>query len=742
MNIKPIVLITFSFILSSCHAQKSMDDVEKQIQKLKLSYHFFELEEKIKIIEEQNQNNIQAQILIADWSHFIMDFEKADSLYAAVLKRDSTNIAAINGRALIALDNDQVERSLELMKKAIKIDSKHSISWVNYSKVLLEIRNSEGVITSLNKAIECDSLNAEAYARKGFYYAALRYDIIEGAKYFNKAIEINPYNKKAHHYLGRGYSPSNYNDDKPLSDKTLIKVDSLLTINQFESAHVLISNRCSENSNSLQSLKLNAACEFHVGNYRKTIKCAFKILELKPNYGLAHYFIAESLNQLEYEHNILMKKFLGEYEKKQAPATNPFLEDVFINYHKCDSGLQKIIRINTAPFSGFLEALAHSDATVYFMDFHHLMFECPHLADKRGTRAVDFRLADDIKGQGGYHMNSNKLQQNKVAYGMFNVAFHEFGHLIQWLFTYEQNTEIMRLYTKSRIEKHTLDWYADMNMQEYFAQGVEAYLSEQKLPGQSNTTNNTRQELYKKDLDLYKFIESLLHQESYQKHIVQGLIVKSWYTNSDEDALTILENALAKYPYNSELLIELGILYREKSDFKNAKELHSQVTQLFPTNLQAHLELSYDFFLEGENKRKATEILLSLKHDKKFDAKMYRFLGYYYTEMAEYTKAIMNFEITIKMEPFPDPYEISLPDVFFLLAKAQLKIEDFQSAENNLMKSLDINRGRGETYAELAFVNQQLNKRKQATNYLQTAMQLDPTNKRILEIEKILKGQE
>jgi len=670
-----------------------------------------------------------------------MDYEKADSLYTVVLKRDSTNIAAINGRAMIAMDNDQVERSLELMKKAIKIDSMHSISWVNYSRVLLEIRNSEGVITSLNKAIDCDSLNAEAYARKGFYYAALRYNIQEGAKYFNKAIEINPFNRKAHHYLGRGFSPSNYKDDKPITDATLIKVDSFLTINQFESALVFISNYNSESGNILQCLKLRAACEFHLGNYRKTIKYAFKILELKPNYGLAHYFIAESLNELEHEHNILMKKFSGEYEKKQAPDTIPFLEDVFINYHKCDSDLQKIIRINTAPFSGFLEALAHSGATVYFMDFHHLMFECPHLADRRNTRVVDFRLADDIKGQGGYHMNSNKLQQSKVANGMFNVAFHEFGHQIQWLFTYEQNTELMRLYTKARIEKRTLDWYADMNMQEYFAQGIEAYLSEKKLPRQSNPTNNTNQELYKKDLDLYKFIESLLHQESYQKHIIQGLIVKSWYSNSDVEALIIIKNALTKYPNNPNLLIELGILHRENSDFKNAKKLHSQVTEFFPNNLQAHLELSYDYFLEGKNKRKAIEILLSLKHDKKFDAKMYRFLGYYYTEMAEYTKATMNFERAIKMEPFPDPYEMSLPDVFFLLAKAQLKTEDFQSAEKNLLKSLEINRANGETYAELAFVNQQLNKRKQTTYYLQTAIQLDPTNKRVLEIGKILKGQ-
>lgn len=168
----------------------------------------------------------------------------------------------------------------------------------------------------------------------------MHYNIKEGAKYFNKSIEINPLNKKAHHYLGRGYSPYNYHLDKPLTDKTLIIVDSLLRVNQFESAYTLISKQYAKDSNDLNVLKLNAACEFYLGNYRKTIKSAFKMLELRPNYGLAHYFIAESLNKLEDEHNILMRKFKDTYEKRQIPGEIPFLEDVFINYHQCDSNLK------------------------------------------------------------------------------------------------------------------------------------------------------------------------------------------------------------------------------------------------------------------------------------------------------------------------------------------------------------------------------------------------------------------
>lgn len=730
-----LFLLHFGF---HCHPQ-SIDIFENQINELKFNYHFSELEKKINVIQNQFPNNLQALNLIADWYNFVMYYEKSDNLYANIIDRDPKNILALNGRAMIAFDNGQKEKSLGFIQKALEIDSSNVTTLLNYSKILLENRESDKYIAVINNILEIDSLNPDALAEKGYYYAVLRYNINEGAKYFNKAIEVNPLNKKAHHYLGRGYSPTNYNNDPPSANKTLSKVDSLLRKNEFESAHKLILTKYFDNCTDLNTLKLKAACEFHMRNYIKTIEHSFKILEIKPNYGLAHYFIAESLNKLKYAHNILMGKFEAEYKEKQVPDTIPFLEDVFINYHQCDSNLQKIIRINTYPFRRFMEALAYSGATIYFMDFHHLMFECPHLAGRKGSRAVDFRLTDDIKGQGGYHMSSNKLQQNEVVYGKYNVAFHEFGHLIQWLLTTEQNTELMHLYTKAKTEKRTLDWYADLNVQEYFAQGIEAYLSEKKLPKQSDATNNTKQELLTRDIDLFNFIESLLNQESYQKHIVQGYIVKSWHTNSLDEALTLIKNALVKFPDNPELLTEMGIIYREKSDLRNAEKYHRQVIELYPDNLKAHLELSYDIFMQRTNTEESIKILEALKNKPNFNSKMYRFLGFYYTNIAAYDKAIQNLEIARNLEPYPDPYDVSLPDVYFLIAKVQIETENFKSAERNLQNSLSINRGNAEVYAELAYVNYRQKHLEEVDTNIMTAIQLNPTNKRVLEVKKLIK---
>jgi hypothetical protein len=82
--------------------------------------------------------------------------------------------------------------------------------------------------------------------------------------------------------------------------------------------------------------------------------------------------------------------------------------------------------------------------------------------------------------------------------------------------TEEQRKEIKRLFRKAKKERLTLDFYADFNEWEYFAVGVEAYVSEEKLADQKLAYGHTRKELLERDPDLYNFIEGLGKQESYE----------------------------------------------------------------------------------------------------------------------------------------------------------------------------------------------------------------------------------
>lgn len=73
----------------------------------------------------------------------------------------------------------------------------------------------------------------------------------------------------------------------------------------------------------------------------------------------------------------------------------------------------------------------------------------------------------------------------------------------------ELKDQIKSLYADAQKERRTLDFYADSNDLEYFAQGVEAYVSEAKLPDQKTTYGHTRRELQQRDPALYEFIRKL-----------------------------------------------------------------------------------------------------------------------------------------------------------------------------------------------------------------------------------------
>jgi len=96
-----------------------------------------------------------------------------------------------------------------------------------------------------------------------------------------------------------------------------------------------------------------------------------------------------------------------------------------------------------------------------------------------------------------------------VKYLRVNILTHEFAHQVHSLLPQELQDEIFRLYFEAKKNHRTLDFYADSNEHEYFAQGVEAYVSEEKLPDQKIANGHTRKELQQRDPALYNFIQKL-----------------------------------------------------------------------------------------------------------------------------------------------------------------------------------------------------------------------------------------
>ena len=131
-----------------------------------------------------------------------------------------------------------------------------------------------------------------------------------------------------------------------------------------------------------------------------------------------------------------------------------------------------------------------------------------HLADQA---TFDGRWYAHLRGVGGKHACTGEECLRFAACFGFNVFAHEFAHQVHAYATdVGTRDRIQTCYEEARIEGRCLDDYAASNVREYFAQGYEAWISQDKRRGLSKTAGHTRRELKRRDPALYALLSGML----------------------------------------------------------------------------------------------------------------------------------------------------------------------------------------------------------------------------------------
>lgn len=162
-------------------------------------------------------------------------------------------------------------------------------------------------------------------------------------------------------------------------------------------------------------------------------------------------------------------------------------------------------------FWPFLESFDQQEAHIrpYLLQHHYPLFiqgglliqiiknnetitDVPELSHLKGKKlsdvygeayAKDTRTVDELGGEASHRLliiKSNRIPQSPR--GMYNTLYHEFSHLVhQTGFNPAQLDKLEQLYLHAKKMNIFYDDYATSNSAEYFACGVEAFLSETKL---------------------------------------------------------------------------------------------------------------------------------------------------------------------------------------------------------------------------------------------------------------------
>ena len=174
------------------------------------------------------------------------------------------------------------------------------------------------------------------------------------------------------------------------------------------------------------------------------------------------------------------------------------------------------LQLNTMPYLNQLKTLAKtrkymiigSDDTItkYLQDGIGARYIFPGAIYNSGP------FYDAYDGLNTTEINIMSAKRLGDTYHQNQVA-HETGHTLHSMFDEEDSKLIDTLFEKANEKDITLDYYAQANSHEYFAQGCDAYTSHYKPHKyllEDNPIGHTVYELMDKDPDLYKFIKKVV----------------------------------------------------------------------------------------------------------------------------------------------------------------------------------------------------------------------------------------
>ena len=153
-----------------------------------------------------------------------------------------------------------------------------------------------------------------------------------------------------------------------------------------------------------------------------------------------------------------------------------------------------------------------TDLPEYSQDRHKMVKDIyPNMKDDPSGR----RLQESVSAEGSHRMMVLSAgDPQPYLFGVYQVSYHEFAHFIHLsALGSEDVNQIHNLYAQAARREAFLDDYAATNEFEYFAQGVEAYLSKFKMDARSLAWvywKSSGADLKKVDPELFLFIENLI----------------------------------------------------------------------------------------------------------------------------------------------------------------------------------------------------------------------------------------
>ena len=285
------------------------------------------------------------------------------------------------------------------------------------------------------------------------------------------------------------------------------------------------------------------------GQFNKAISALLAFLGANPEHPVALRLTGElQLSQLRAKSPLVREAFMSTYWALLDEVRQPLLDlpAFFPKVAVLGPDRVAMLRRSSLPFEKKIARVGLAGGS------HDILLEWERSTDAeerrwlRGTLTFDGRGWDDVRGVGGLNAATGVEALDEAQGGGFQTVIHEIAHQIHMHAMSEKDKrKLTKLYELAEQEGCALDYYAAANEAEYFAQGVEAYLSFMKAAGQPVTHGHTSFELLRRDPRLFGFVAEILDWDPLES-AARGRILKLAFraalrVGRTEDARLIFE---------------------------------------------------------------------------------------------------------------------------------------------------------------------------------------------------------
>jgi tetratricopeptide (TPR) repeat protein len=475
----------------------------------------------LRLLDGANKKHPRSADLLAEYGEIYLAAEetrRAREYFDGALKIDSANQAALVGRAGVDLLERDYKGAEARLRECLVSDPDNSQAHAMLARALVEINLNKDAALEAERAIALDECDAEAFATLAFIKGTERKpdDVRALAR---RAVSLDPFNASARRLLSQYLDGRAGYEQKvaPLarqryeSGRALKREGKLAeSVAEFEAA-LRIEPRYYRALIALGDVWLRE------GDYERAAAAARMAKDVDPEGATAHLELSYACRGLQERSRIEIgaTDFGAKFYSEPPPQGFALTHEIFPNYNSLTRRQQSVIDSAVAPLAIFLPALARRHARHYLLAFDEAVSDVGDFHAVAGEKTFDGRYYASIRGVGGRVTVSGLEYIDIAAQGGYHTIAHEFAHQVHIAALGRDDQQAIRkLYEQARREGRALDYYASANEFEYFAQGYEAFISEQKRPSAGITARHTRSELLLRDPDLYLFLMKLTGRNS------------------------------------------------------------------------------------------------------------------------------------------------------------------------------------------------------------------------------------